>query len=424
MRATAWTCRVRLPALALLVLLASIAGAGCGRAPTAPAGDLIPGHTLTIYSSLPLQGASAAGARAVLNGERLAVAQHGTRLGRYKIVLRALDDGTPQSAGWDPGQTSADAHQALADPTTIGYIGDFESGATAVAIPLLNRRGIPQISPASSSVGLTLSAAGASPGEPAKYYPSGRRTFIQLAPDDVVQAVVQVRLQRSFGCLQTYVLEDNEFDGYNAAASFSAVAAASGLKVPAVQGFDPHATDYSTLARTVAQTGAECVLISALPGPQTTLLTTEIAAAMPNARLFAFAALAQPTFTDPRRGGIPAAIDGQLLISAPVAGADATALDFAGAYQRQFGTPDPFAPYGYEAMHMLLGAIARATADGRHPARRSKVLSALFAVQPKSSVLGPFKIARGGSTTLRHYGIYAVSGGRLVLWDAVNAPAR
>jgi branched-chain amino acid transport system substrate-binding protein len=414
-----------LPAFALLVLCALLGLARCGTAaPAAPPGDAIPGHILTIYTSLPLQGASAAGARAVLNGERLALAQHGTRIGRYTIVLRALDDDTPQSAGWDPGQTSVDAHLALADATTVGYIGDFNSGASAVAIPLLNRRGIAQISPTGSAVGLTTDGAGASPGEPAKYYPSGRRTFIQLAPNDAVQAAIQVRLQRSFGCQQTYVIDDNEFDGYDAAASFSAVAAAGGLKVVAVQSFDPRAADYTTLARTVAQAGANCVLISALPSPQTTLLTTEIAAALPNARLFALATLAQPTFTNPRRGGIPAALAPQLLLSAPVAGADATALDFAGIYQRRFGTPGPFAPYGYEAMHMLLDAIARATTNGRHPARRSKVLSALFGVRAKSSVLGPFTIARNGATTLRHYGIYAVSGGRLVLWDAVNAPGR
>ena len=53
---------------------------------------------------------------------------HG-RIGKYRIRLRALDDATPQKGGWDPNQTTDDARIAIQDPTAIGYIGDFNSGA-------------------------------------------------------------------------------------------------------------------------------------------------------------------------------------------------------------------------------------------------------------------------------------------------------
>jgi branched-chain amino acid transport system substrate-binding protein len=379
--------------------------AGCG-ASRELAGNRIPGHTLTIYSSLPLQGLSAAGARTVLDGEQLALAQSGGRVGDFGIVLKALDDATFQRAGWDPGQTTINAHAALQDPTTIGYIGDFDSGATAVAIPLLNRLGIPQISPTSTSVGLTSDGAAASPGEPAKYYPTGRRTFVRLPPDDSQEATVQVRLQRSLGCKRTVVLDDGKFDGYDAATAFQLAAHAGGLTLAGTLSFDPRAQDYRSLVLGVAQTGANCVLLSAAPESHAALLATQLAAALPGARIFATGALAQTSFTDPRRGGIPLALDPRVVVSAPAPGNQSASTAFTAAYGSQFGFAGPYAVYGYEAMKLLLSAIATATGGGRHTAARSQVLAALLASHMRSGPLGAFHVHSNGATTLNSYAIY------------------
>ena len=96
-------------------------------------------------------------------------------------------------------------HYAATDRTTIGYIGDYNSGATAVSIPQLNRVEIPQISPSSTALGLTRGGLEAAPGEPEKYYPTGKRTFARVVPNDGVQAQVIVRLMRSMGCTRTYL---------------------------------------------------------------------------------------------------------------------------------------------------------------------------------------------------------------------------
>ena len=57
---------------------------------------------------------------------------------------------------------------------TIGYIGEFNSGATAVSLPILNEAGVPQVSPGNTAVGITSDDPGAEPGEPDKYYPTRR----------------------------------------------------------------------------------------------------------------------------------------------------------------------------------------------------------------------------------------------------------
>ena len=385
-----------LAAGAAVLSLAVVSACGSASRP----GDRIPGKTLTIYSSLPLQGSSSADAAAALGGESLALAQAGGRVGAYRIVLKALDDSTPQRAGWDPGQTTQNARLALADRSTVGYIGEFNSGASAVSIPLLNRLGIPQISPASSAVGLTSAGMDASPGEPQKYYPTGLRTFVRMVPNDAVAAAAQVRIQRSAGCARTYVVDDGGVDGQDAADSFQSAATVAGLQVLSVTSFEPRATDYSALASAISQSRADCVLVSAIDERSAAAVTRQVAVAVPRAKLFASAGVGDAAYVDPARGGIPLGLDPRVLLAAP---------------------PQPYRLYGYEAMSVMLAAISRASDRGTQPVRRSKVLSALFHTRDRHSVIGVYSIDPTGETTLRSYGIYRAVRGRLVLWRTVAA---
>ncbi len=220
-----------------MLLAAVVVLAGCGSDHKVP--NKIAGQTLTIYASVPLHGASAVSGQAVLGGAKIALDQVRGRIGRYRIVLRWMDDSTAKRGTWDPGQTTLNAHQAMDDHTTIGYIGEYNSGASAISIPLLNRMGIPQISPTSTAVGLTSHGIGAAPGEPEKYYPTGIRTFARVVPSDAIEATAQVRLQQAAGCNKTFILDDGEFDGDDAEASFQVAARAAHLKLAGVQMFDP-----------------------------------------------------------------------------------------------------------------------------------------------------------------------------------------
>ena len=67
-------------------------------------------------------------------------------------------------------------------------------------------------------------------------------------------------------------------------------------------------------------------------------------------------------------------------------------------------------------MSLLLDAIARATHDGRRPARRSQVLASIFDTRGRRSVLGTYSIEPSGDTTIRRYGVYRIVNGRLTYW--------
>jgi len=409
-------------AIALAVAATAALLAGCGRK-SAAQDNTVAGTTLTIYGSAPLHGASRFTGRAVLRGAELALAQAHGRIGDYRIVFKPLDDSTSQRDQWDPGQTTANARIAVKDPTTIGYIGEFNSGASAISIPILNRFMIPQISAASTAVGLTSGEAGAAPGEPEKYYPTGLRTFARVIPNDLVQSRVQVKLQASFDCRKTYVVDDGEVDGEDMAYSFELVARSAGLDVVGVQSFLRNATSYTAFAAGVAHSGADCVLISAIPDTGAMAVTRAIAAALPRAKLFGSSGLAESTFTDPAQGGIPLVLDPRIRLTAGTLNSRAespAARAFYAAYTRRYGLVQPSAVYGYEAMSLMLASISAATDRGHQPARRSKVLAAIFGTRNRQSVLGTYSIDRNGDSSIRRYGVYRVIDGNPEYWKAID----
>src|SRR5205823_6702297 len=106
---------------------------------------------------------------AVIQGEKLALSEFapGGKLGKYTIKYVSLDDSTAQNPGTaDEGQTAQNARKASSNATTIFYLGEFNSGGSKVSIPILNKKGIPQIRPSNTYVGLTTDEPGSEPGEP------------------------------------------------------------------------------------------------------------------------------------------------------------------------------------------------------------------------------------------------------------------
>ena len=111
----------------------------------------------------------------------------------------SLDDSTAAAGKWEPGATSSNARKAAQDKSTIAYLGEFNSGASAISIPILNQAGILQVSPSNTAVGLTRTEPGADKGEPDKYYPTGKRTYGRVVPTDDIQGARRPRYHEGRG---------------------------------------------------------------------------------------------------------------------------------------------------------------------------------------------------------------------------------
>src|SRR5689334_10507526 len=120
---------------------AAVVAGGCGGDDSSTGGGASGGDgggkTLTVYASLPQQGAQRVQTAAVVRGIQLALEQAGGRAGDFAVKFKSLDDSTAQAGAWTPEATQANARKAATDDSTAVYIGEFNSGASAVSIPIL-----------------------------------------------------------------------------------------------------------------------------------------------------------------------------------------------------------------------------------------------------------------------------------------------
>jgi branched-chain amino acid transport system substrate-binding protein len=406
----------RTPAIAALAAVAALAVAGCsssGSSSSSAGGgssSSASGNTVDIYSSLPLQGASTSQTIPLVNGMKLALSQAGGKAGQWTVNYQSLDDSTAAAGKWDPGQTAANARKVATDPKAVYYIGEFNSGASEVSIPILNQAGLPQVSPANTYVGLTQNLPPASaPGEPQKYYPSGTRTYLRIVPIDSIQAASDLLAMKQAGCTKVAVANDKEAYGSGLATLLELEKGFYGVTIVSNTGIDPTTPNFRSYASTIQGQGADCFFFAGITANGGVQIVKDVNSALPKAKIFGGDGVCSDTWTSAAKGGVPASIDP--LMECTVATLDLAAYpggkDFLAAYKAKYGTanPDPYAIYGYEVMKLGLDTIAKLGAKGNS---KADVLKALFATTARNSVLGTYGFDKNGDTTLKSYGLYKV----------------
>ena len=269
--------------------------------------------TVDIYSSLPLQGASSAQTGPLVNGIKLALKQAGGKAGDFTVNYQSLDDSTAAAGEWDPTQTAANARKAATDPKTVYYIGEFNSGASEVSIPILNQAGIPQVSPANTYVGLTTSIKGATaPGEPQKYYPTGKRTYLRIVPNDSIQAAADLMALKAAGCTKVAVANDKEAYGAGLATMMELEKSFYGVTIVSNTGIDPKAPNFRTYASTIKSEGANCFEFAGIVSNGGVQITKDVNAALPSATILGPDGMCTSSWTNAKQGGVPASIDKRL----------------------------------------------------------------------------------------------------------------
>ena len=416
------------PALAAVAIaaVAAVGAVGCSSSPAPATGAAsVSGNTVDIYSSLPMQGSSNVQTIPMVNGMKLALAEAGGKAGKFKVNFTALDDSTAAAGKWDPSQTAANARRVAADPKAVYYIGEFNSGASEISIPILNQGGIPQVSPANTYVGLTTDLPGSAPGEPQKYYPTGKRTYLRIVPIDSIQGAADLLAMKQAGCTKVAIANDKEAYGAGLAQLIQLEKAEYGVTVVSNTGVDPTASNFRTYAQTIKSEGADCFFFSGIVSNGGVQIVKDVNAALPTAKIFGPDGMCSTAWTQASQGGVPASIDP--LVTCTVATQDLASYPggkaFLAAYKAKYGTadPDPYAIYGYEAMKLGLDTIASLGANGDN---KADVLKALFAIKDRQSVIGTYGFDANGDTTLKSYGLYSANKSGDLVFKQTLTPAK
>ena len=381
------------------------------------------GETVNVYSSLPLQGASRPQTTAMVEGIKLALEEKNGKAGQTTVKYTSLDDSTAQAGTWTPEATQANAQKVAGDDSAVAYIGEFNSGASAVSIPILNEVPIAQISPANTAVGLTSDEPGADKGEPDKYYPTGERHYLRIVPKDTIQGAALATIMKKDGCTNVYILNDKEVYGAGLAKNIESSAGEQGLEVSGNEGIDPKAPNFRSQASTIKSAGADCFVFSGITANGAVQLYKDVSAAVPDAKLYGPDGVAESGFADPKEGGIPADVANKVKVTVATLSPDEYPADgqkFFDDFEAKYGeaNPDPYAIYGYEAMKLVLDTCQQLQAECTD---KQAMIDALFDTKGRQSVLGTYDIDENGDTTLTDYGVYTIKDGELIFGETVKA---
>jgi branched-chain amino acid transport system substrate-binding protein len=246
---------------------------------------------------------------------------------------------------------------------------------------------------------------------------------VRVVPKDTVQGAALATVMKSDGCKKPYILNDKEVYGQGLATNTSDSLKAQGIPPLGNDGWDAKAANYRSVASKIAGKGADCVLLSGITDNNGVQLTKDIAAGVPNAKIYAPDGFCESGWVSPKEGGVPSSLDSKLQCTVATLSPDSYPPEgkkFFQQYEAKYGKGNlnPYAIYGYAAMSLALDAIKRAGAQGNN---RQDVINQLFATKNLPSVLGTYSIDKNGDTSVTDYGLYKVKNGQIV-FDKVIKP--
>jgi branched-chain amino acid transport system substrate-binding protein len=302
-----------------------------------------------VYASLPLTGSVSHAGRDVLRGAQLALER------RPELELVALDSFAAPAA--------EHARRATLDDRALAYLGDFHSRDVSVTAPILGEAGLLQIAPVATYVGL------------------GGPTLVRLSPHDgdCARAVASWLVARDVRRLVVVHDHDDEY-GRPVGAMCVEAGRERGLEVRDRPVWDCDERAADDLG------DAQAVLYVGVAGSGAAGLWADLHAADPALWLL---------------GSDGVAHDRLARELAPEAAARTRFF----VAQRA-----PMAFYGFEAMALILDAVAAA------PDGRPSVAAAARATRDRDSVLGRYSLDADGHTTNGAYGVLAIEDRKLV-WD-------
>jgi len=393
--------------LAALIL----ALAGCANDTPDDGGPKDGPRTLTIYSSLPLHGPDRERSRDMVNAIKLALQESGGKIGALSITYVSLDSSTAEDDGWTSDRVLDNARTAVRDLNAIAYIGDFESAATALSLPLTNEGHVLQVSPSSTYDGLTRPGS-RRPAEPQRFYPSGLLTFGRVVPADHVQASALVGYMKAEGVRTLAMLADRDLYGAGLADQIEKAAERQDIRVADLGRINARTRDLGDPAKDVAAAGADAFLFAGDGRSGAARVFSAVANAAPSLLLFGPAAVDD----DPAVQALPSAIQRRMRLTSPLLPLrllPRSARAFDQRFTKTFGRrPVPDALQAYAAAGAVLDSIRAAGLKGND---RRAVTDAFFAMRDHPSVLGMYSIDRYGDTSLSTFAGNRLSGGSLVL---------
>ena len=323
------------------------------------------------------------------------------KIGDKTITYASCDDSTAAKGSWD-AQTctnNANALQVGQEPARhhrhvqLGLRRDHRADRQ----PRTGRRHRRWSAPPTRTSASRRRAA--SPGEPSKYFPSGKRNYARVAVPDNFQGAADATFLQQKGIKSVYVLNDGEAYGAGIANNFVNAAKALGITVLGNDKWDANQPDYQSLFQTIASKNPQAVFLGgivSLHGGQ--LIKDKVKVLGDNNKVLllgpdGFNDSATVTDAGAAAEGMYVTIGGH----DPNALTNATGKAFIAAYKKTYKVDhlEAYTAYGAQAFLVLANAITKS--DGT----RASITKNLYNQSFPKGIIGSFKIDSIGRSVAR-----------------------
>ena len=256
--------RRRLLTTGALTVAGVLTLAACGGGSSGSSGGDA-GKTLVIATDQPLQGASGDSSKAVNQAIQLYLDQIGSKAGKYTVKLKIYDDSTAAKGQWDDATCAKNAQDHVANAEEIAVMGTLNSGCAKIIAPVLNQDPsgpMLMVSHANTNPGLTKTW---DPGEPQKYFPTGKRNYARvITTDDYQGAAAAIYAKEKLGATKVYILNDNQTYGQGVAKAFESKAKDLGLTVLGNDPWDAKQANYTALFNKIKAGSPDLIYIGGI----------------------------------------------------------------------------------------------------------------------------------------------------------------
>ncbi len=348
--------RPTLVATALVFFIAQMLS-GCDKPQTSPTTTENNSSPLVVKigSAAPLTGPEAHIGKDIENGIRLAItelnAEHitiGNQVAEFKLL--SMDDmGDPRTATL--------VAQKLVDSGVSAVIGHFNSGASIPASKVYNDGGIVQITPASTAVAYTQQGF---PGA-MRIITNGNQLGTQMA-----QYTVQ-----KMGDKQIAIIDDRTAYGQGVADIFEKAARQLGASIVKHEFTTDKSSDFNAILTNIKSSDAQVLFFAGLDIQAAPMIKQmhELGMTIPMIGTEGICTAELLKLAGAEANGIICAQPGVPLVQTQ------NGLAFQMKFNAQYGPIEMYAPYAYDAMHML--AIAMQKAGSTDPAKYRPILATL-----------------------------------------------
>ncbi len=375
-----------------------------------------------VAASAPLHGAFIDHGVQDSQALKLTFASREWRAGDYTVGLQICDEVTAKGDEPSPEKCRRNARAFVRNRAVLALIGPQLSGCAREMLAILNEaQGGPLAAagPGPTYLGLTRSGPGVEPDEPQRHYPTGRRTFVRLAPADDAQGAAAALFAKDHGARSAFALNDGSAFGHGLAETFSTAAERLGVEVVGRAKWDAGDPNYRELADRVRRAEADTVYLGGYISSNGARLVKDVRTALgPKAQLIGPDGFYQVSTIVEGAGdkaeGFTATIAVLPVTKLPPAG-----RKFAAEFEKRYAAqPCCFSVHYAQAAEIVLDAIG--DSDGS----RGEVTQNLLETRVDDGLIGDFRFDRHGDTTLNTLAVYRIEDGKGRFHSAISPPAK